>query len=116
MMVVAYIALPTDPSASLTARAATAGTFVPFYLLSLFALYQNKAWIWLTGLAAGWIGPLILGATVGFGLYGPLRFWDGFLTFPLVLVAQITWCIEGLPSDKDVTPNKNEYKEKEDDL
>ena len=53
MMTIAYLALPTDPSASFTARAATAGTFVPFYCLSLYALYANKAYYWLGGLAAG---------------------------------------------------------------
>ena len=70
-MVVAYVSLPTDPSASFTARAATAGTFVPFYVMSLIALYRNRAYVWLIGLAAGWIGPVVLGAAVGLDkLYG----------------------------------------------
>ena len=41
-------------------------------------------------------------------LTGPLKFWDGFITFPLVLVAQGWWCLNGLPAHVGGGSERNE--------
>ena len=47
-----------------------------------------------------------------FPLSPQLKYWDGFITFPLCLVAQIAWCLRGLPThtDGDGSATSNDEK------
>ena len=70
-------------------------SFVPFYIVSLASLFQNKAWDWFVGLAWGWIGPLLLNVVVGDGLYDYLVYSDLYITFPLCVMGSLRLALSG---------------------
>ena len=72
--------------------------FVPLYFVSLVTLYRKEQWVWLSGLAFGWAGPVIL-LSSGTHVYAfvdtlagrvPILYlFDGFVTFPVMLIGII---------------------------
>ena len=74
--------------------------FIPLYVMSLYALANNHAWVWFAGQSWGWAGPLVL--VMGCGtpskaVYGPLLYFDFYATFPLSLVGQLQIALAGDP-------------------
>merc|ERR1719401_2757517 len=91
--VTAYFALPRD-----TAECVFGSMFVVPYLFSLYALLREREYVWLAGLALGWLGPLVLFCAEGpERLYGTLSFVDLFGSFPLALAGQLSRALRDPP-------------------